>query len=364
MGFVAKVKTGSDQSIAYNPVGSSLYGVCGVPGNNADKTVDVGLDYLMNGITIHVKFTNANTVANPTLNVNGLGQLPIYTHQTVRPGNTPVTSWDAGSVVSFTYDGAQGSECWRMNDSGANAAIVDLAHQEVTTETNNRAAADTMVLSRIAPDYDASATYHINDLRMNGQQLYRCLVEITEPEAWTPAHWTPTTVATERTYELRFNNVEVGIASTATAEVSGTGVTAATVNVATFQIAFPNTGDYTFTYVNTGWTYNLQPVEIENYGIAVTGTPANGDQVIIHYTKGQKEFMPSQLYPAYPFMAEVPLEGVRESMIADVIFALQDAISGMYAPIVESYGGGIHLFATNVPPQSIVIPTIVCKEVH
>lgn len=54
---------------------------------------------LATGVHIAVKFTNANTAANPSLNVNNTGAKPIYQSGTVG------ASWSAGEVVEFVYDG-------------------------------------------------------------------------------------------------------------------------------------------------------------------------------------------------------------------------------------------------------------------
>ena len=56
--------------------------------------------------------SNANSVANPTLNVNSTGAKPIMRYGTTTPGTTNTLSWYAGSVVSFTYDGTN----WVQND--------------------------------------------------------------------------------------------------------------------------------------------------------------------------------------------------------------------------------------------------------
>jgi hypothetical protein len=66
----------------------------------------------MTGVTIHVKMANSNTVANPTLNVNSTGTKSIKTYGSTAPGTVESTSWIAGDVLSFTYDGTN----WVMND--------------------------------------------------------------------------------------------------------------------------------------------------------------------------------------------------------------------------------------------------------
>ena len=56
-------------------------------------------------------------------------------------------------------------------------------------------------ISQLAGDlsdaYSSSRTYAVGDLCILGNLLYKCNTAITTPEAWTPAHWTATTVADE-----------------------------------------------------------------------------------------------------------------------------------------------------------------------
>ena len=72
------------------------------------------------------------------------------------------------------------------------------------------------------------------------------------------------------------------------------------------------------------------------------------------------DFVDDETYEDYPFRAAVALEGVISSMIPEVIFSLADAISGNFAPVAESYNGGVYLYAANKPEGNTVIPTIIC----
>ncbi len=95
------------------PIGSTLYGTCSTGASTAAKVVTCdNFDKLLTGVTIHVKFTYSNTNSSPTLNVNSTGAKNIYRYGTTKPGTTAKTSWQAGAVVSFTYDGSY----WQMND--------------------------------------------------------------------------------------------------------------------------------------------------------------------------------------------------------------------------------------------------------
>ena len=63
-----------------NGLTSGGYGfvVCETDGATADKTIAAENYKLVEGTGIIVKFTNDNTAANPTLNINNTGAIPIY----------------------------------------------------------------------------------------------------------------------------------------------------------------------------------------------------------------------------------------------------------------------------------------------
>lgn len=88
------------------------FGVCSTAANTAAKTVTVApaLESLDTGALVFVKFSNSNTVANPTLNVNGLGAKGIRRYGTTTPSTSAASSWNAGSVVALVYDGSY----WQM----------------------------------------------------------------------------------------------------------------------------------------------------------------------------------------------------------------------------------------------------------
>lgn len=113
MSYVGKVTAGG----ATHLVGSTLYGTCSTAAATAAKVVTcANFDKLETGVTIHVKFTNSNAAANATLNVNSTGAKPLCMYGTTNVGTGTNASWEAGAVVSFTYDGAS----WVMNDYIAN----------------------------------------------------------------------------------------------------------------------------------------------------------------------------------------------------------------------------------------------------
>ena len=82
------------------------YGVCSTDAATVAKTITVDNFSLEEGATVIVKFTNKNSAASPTLNVNSTGAKPIVRYGTSAASTSDATSgWRAGAVQMFTYDG-------------------------------------------------------------------------------------------------------------------------------------------------------------------------------------------------------------------------------------------------------------------
>lgn len=112
-GLIEKVQidNGTIQSIA-----STAYGVCTTAASEPAKTVEMDGFELVDGITVHIKFINENSAVNPTLSINNSPFKPIVQYGITAIGNDANTSgWQAGAIVSFTYDGVS----W-VRDQGYN----------------------------------------------------------------------------------------------------------------------------------------------------------------------------------------------------------------------------------------------------
>lgn len=90
---------GSDTHIFSTP-----YGTCSTAAGTAAKTVTISNFALESGAKITVKFTNNNSVASPTLNVNSTGAKAIYWRGAALPAKQ---YWTAGAVLDFVYNGTQ-----------------------------------------------------------------------------------------------------------------------------------------------------------------------------------------------------------------------------------------------------------------
>ena len=84
-------------------------------------------------------------------------------------------------------------------------------------------------------------------------------------------------------------NVLISSGGTATASITATGITGATVASSIFQDkAGDTTATYDFVYdsASEAWELNSAEVELTQYGISYIGTPANEDKITISYTAG------------------------------------------------------------------------------
>lgn len=71
-------------------------------------------------------------------------------------------------------------------------------------------------------------------------------------------------------------------------------------------------------------------------------------------------FIEDTIYENFPYRAAVALTGVTANMVPEVVFGVAQATSGIFAPVAETYDGGIYLYAAEIPEADITIPTITC----
>lgn len=69
----------------------------------------------------------------------------------------------------------------------------------------------------------------------------------------------------------------------------------------------------------------------------------------------------SSIYSAgFPYYATISISGVTTDMVPEVIFDINDSMSGIFAPIAETISGGVKIYASEAPENTITIPTIIC----
>ena len=81
-------------------IASTAYATCSTAAGTVAKVASIVADgdstntsfTLVQGVTVHVKFTNSNTASNPTLNINGTGAKAIMRYGTTAVGTSTKTS--------------------------------------------------------------------------------------------------------------------------------------------------------------------------------------------------------------------------------------------------------------------------------
>lgn len=194
---------------------------------------------------------------------------------------------------------------WTIVDGGANTDIADIIYSNkggcgtrgnitvpiatISAQTLN-ISFDRPIIVPLYIKFDLYSITGVGEINQDGIKEYiaeNLLYKISE-DAETSKVTTVCAEAIENNgggaYAL---NVEISTGGSATASVSGTGITAASVDVVTLQTKIGNaeTGNYVFTYDATDeWSYEGSPVDLASYGITITGTPVFGDVVTVAYT--------------------------------------------------------------------------------
>ena len=111
-------KTSADLGILESP--DVVYCTSSTAGGTAAKTATIvsgTLTTLTTGCQAIVKFTNANTVASPTLKIGNTTAKSIKRYGTTAPSTSAATSWNAGSCVYFVYDGTYWQQIGFLNST-------------------------------------------------------------------------------------------------------------------------------------------------------------------------------------------------------------------------------------------------------
>lgn len=126
------------------------YGTCGEAASTVAKTVALAGFALAAGARVAVKFTNANTAASPTLNVNGTGAKGIVKYGTTA---SMENMWAAGELVEFIYDGTN----WVMENGGIATTTV-YGRTKLNTAVDSNSTTEAATPSAVKQAYDSAKT--------------------------------------------------------------------------------------------------------------------------------------------------------------------------------------------------------------
>lgn len=72
------------------------------------------------------------------------------------------------------------------------------------------------------------------------------------------------------------------------------------------------------------------------------------------------DWIADETYEQFGYKADIICEDVTEEFFSDVVFGIEEAISGNYAPISKTSEGTVTIYAVDIPEGDITIPTIKC----
>ena len=117
-----------------------FYGTCTSNADASAKTVTVsniqGFS-LKVGATVMVKFTNDNTAANVTLNVNGTGAYSIYYNTSVYTGTNTKMCGKSNALIVYSYDGTNWVWIGHSEDNDTTYSTVSTASAGLAPQVTN-----------------------------------------------------------------------------------------------------------------------------------------------------------------------------------------------------------------------------------
>ena len=75
-----------------------------------------------------------------------------------------------------------------------------------------------------------------------------------------------------------------------------------------------------------------------------------------------EEWKEDETYEQFLSRADIPCAGVTADFFPDVVFGLNEALSGNYAPISSTGAGVVTIYAVNAPEEPITILSIKCSK--
>lgn len=211
----------------------------------------------------------------------------------------------------------------------------------------------------LAGDFSTSASYLVGDYTLYEGQFYKC-IEKHLPGAWDYTHFRATSIGTEI-------NSRDGVISSATSDWLDEHPNSI-IGLQTDSIKTNHLTNRCVTQEklaqNSVTDFIIKKDAVTEPKIAtgaVTYTKLSADAVRLRFENVGVEisqFVNDSTYQAYPFKAQIELTNVTSSMRPDVCFSMIDATSGVFAPVADSYNGGIYIYASQAPKAKITIPVI------
>lgn len=143
-----------------------------------------------------------------------------------------------------------------------------------------------------------------------------------------------------------------GFSGTATADASGRA-----------ELTVPSDHTYTVALTHTGSYFNDEDQTV----IAESATTKfvyfdliNDEATAVYHDLPASSWIADSTYEDYPYRCGIAITGVTAEDYAEVTFSLEDSVSGEYAPVCETYAGGVYIYSGMSDPTTI--PTIFIRR--
>lgn len=174
------------------------YGSCSTAAATAAKvatTADTMIGTLAAGMKVSILFEHENTAADPTLNVDGNGAIPIVAFGTT----APTVSWKDGEVVNFIYDGTSwimGATAGQVEKITSDLSELDNPTPDIIVDATNKTYA--VALNEVFAQIDFSKiTYHTH-LRIGGTIAHISVYNVNNYIEFSSGGWgNHTTISSE-----------------------------------------------------------------------------------------------------------------------------------------------------------------------
>lgn len=166
------------------------YLTCATAANVAAKTTTLVSgtlpSTLTTGLQVLVKFTNSNTIANPTLAIGSFAAKSIKRYGTTSPSTAATTSWQTGATILFNYDGTY----WQMvdwtNTNTTYSGMTDAEYQ-AGTSTSNRLITPARLKAAILYHAPSPTSVTVDPKVTSGTNIADITVDNTTVQLYAPS---------------------------------------------------------------------------------------------------------------------------------------------------------------------------------
>lgn len=328
MSYVSSIATESGSG----PIITAGYGTCATGAAATPKVVVNGdITSLTVGMTIAVKFTNANTASAPYLQVNSTTAYPIY-----YAGAAPSSSWDAGAVVMFTFTGS----AWEI--------VGDLAQ---SSSSYTLPVATSSALGGIMIGFTASGKNYP--------------VKLSNNKAYVNVPWSNTTYSAGT--GLSISSTTINHSNSVTAGTIGSSSNTSGVSIAVPYATYDAQGHITEKGTHThsipaasssanGYMSSSDKAKLDKYPSYVPFYYFTSKTVAAGSSGWTTQSDPD--YTGYTYKAAINLGVTVTDYVPYVTFIPADISAYGLAPIASASGTYLYVYAETRPTAQITIPMI------